>query len=381
MDSDAFTVLSLCSGVGGLDLGVSLAQPNARTICYVEIEAFACEILASRMEEEALDEAPIWTNIKTFNSEPWRGIVDCIIAGYPCQPFSVAGKQRGKDDPRHLWPYIKEIISDIEPSFCFFENVAGHLRLGFEQVHDDLQSMGYCVKAGLFTAEEIGASHRRERLFIMAYRKSDGSDRRMSHLREVQRESFEKYAAEFAGSGSASMADSEGIICERALRERNQPEQSERKVGGRSSKLANSDGSGFQEKRPELQTAGVTREEFKLADPESTGAGLNQPRLRQRAGGNCEKLADGNSARFQERCGCEPTQAQHQASEYCNSLLLFPPGPGGDWQEIPESLKPSICRMADGLADRVDRIRACGNGVVPLAAAYAWHTLFNTIER
>ena len=93
MDSRSLSVLSLCAGVGGLDLGFRMAQPNARTVCFVEIEAFACEILATRMEDKTMDEAPIWTDLRTFDGKPWRGLVDCITAGYPCQPFSVAGKQ------------------------------------------------------------------------------------------------------------------------------------------------------------------------------------------------------------------------------------------------------------------------------------------------
>lgn len=81
MDSRSLSVLSLCAGVGGLDLGIRMAQPNARTVCFVEIEAFACEILATRMEDKTMDEAPIWTDLRTFDGKPWRGLVDCITAG------------------------------------------------------------------------------------------------------------------------------------------------------------------------------------------------------------------------------------------------------------------------------------------------------------
>lgn len=92
MDHRSLYILSLCAGVGGLDLGIRVAQPNARAVCFVEIEAFACEILAMRMEDKSLDEAPVWTDLRSFDGKPWRGVVDCITAGYPCQPFSVAGK-------------------------------------------------------------------------------------------------------------------------------------------------------------------------------------------------------------------------------------------------------------------------------------------------
>lgn len=170
MDIPTCRVLSLCSGVGGLDLGLKLAMPTSRTVAYMEIEAYACEILVKRMQEKILDPAPLWSNIKSFDGKPWCGKVDLITGGYPCQPFSVAGKKLGEKDPRHLWPHVRRIVSEVEPTLCFFENVGGHLQLGFEQVHDDLQGLGYKVKAGLFTAEEVGAPHRRERLFILAYR-------------------------------------------------------------------------------------------------------------------------------------------------------------------------------------------------------------------
>lgn len=163
MDIPTCRVLSLCSGVGGLDLGLKLAMPTSRTVAYMEIEAYACEILVKRMQEKILDPAPLWSDIKSFDGKPWRGKVDLITGGYPCQPFSVAGKKLGEKDPRHLWPHVRRIVSEVEPTLCFFENVGGHLQLGFEQVHDDLQGLGYKVKAGLFSAEEVGAPHRRER--------------------------------------------------------------------------------------------------------------------------------------------------------------------------------------------------------------------------
>ncbi len=165
--------LSLCAGAGGLDLGLHIAMPGYRTICYVERDAYAAATLVARMEDKALDQAPVWDDLTSFDGKPWRGLVDIVHGGYPCQPFSVAGRKLGDKDPRHLWPHIRRIVAEIDPPLCFFENVGGHLRLGFEQVDDDLRSMGYRVAAGLFAAEEVGAPHRRERLFILAYRHSN----------------------------------------------------------------------------------------------------------------------------------------------------------------------------------------------------------------
>ena len=175
MDQRTFNILSLCSGGGGLDLGVDLAMGSARTVCWVEWEAFAIEFLASRMEAKCLAPAPIWTDLRTFDGKPWRGVVDCITAGYPCQPFSLAGKRKGADDSRHLWPDVKRVIGECQPGICFLENVAGHLSLGAEEVFADLQELGYSIAAGLFTAAEVGATHKRERLFIMGDSHNTGS--------------------------------------------------------------------------------------------------------------------------------------------------------------------------------------------------------------
>ena len=123
----------------------------------------------ARMEAKALHAAPIWcADVKEFGGSPWNGCVDILTAGYPCQPFSASGKRRGQRDPRHLRPSIREAIAGIEPGIVYLENVAGHLSLGFETVVAELEGMGYATTAGLFSSAEVGASHRRERLFFLA---------------------------------------------------------------------------------------------------------------------------------------------------------------------------------------------------------------------
>lgn len=163
-----FRVLSLCSGGGGLDLGLRMAVPNARTVCYVEIEAFAAACLEAKMSEGWLDEAPIWSDLSTFDGKSWRGAVDCVMGGYPCQPFSVAGQRSGVDHAEHLWPHVRRIVEETEPTWCFFENVSGHITLGLDTVFADLQGLDYDTEVGIFAAEEVGATHKRERIFILA---------------------------------------------------------------------------------------------------------------------------------------------------------------------------------------------------------------------
>jgi len=172
MDSSkAVTHIGLCAGYGGIELGLQRAIPNLRSIALCEVEAFAIANLVAKMESGCLEPAPIWPNLKTFPWESFRGCVDILTGGYPCQPFSAAGKRQGADDPRHLWrPYIARGIRILQPRLCFFENVEGHISLGLSDVIEDLAGMGYRTTWGIFSAEECGAPHRRKRIFILAHR-------------------------------------------------------------------------------------------------------------------------------------------------------------------------------------------------------------------
>ncbi len=162
------TVISFCAGYGGIERGLDLAGVKHRVIAYVEIEAFAIANLVAKMEAGELAPAPIYTDLKTFPASYFRGKVDIFTGGYPCQPFSVAGKGLGKDDPRHLWPYLLEHIKAVKPVRCLWENVTGHIHRGLEEVIADLEGEGYDTTWGIFSAAEVGAKHRRERIFILA---------------------------------------------------------------------------------------------------------------------------------------------------------------------------------------------------------------------
>jgi DNA (cytosine-5)-methyltransferase 1 len=168
--SKAVTHIGLCAGYGGIELGLQRAIPSLRTVALCEIEAFAIANLVSKMEAGLMDPAPIWSDLKTFPWEAFRDRVDILTGGYPCQPFSAAGKRQGADDPRHLWPYIARGIRILRPRCCFFENVEGHISLGLSDVIEDLAGMGYRTTWGIFSASEVGAPHQRKRVFILANR-------------------------------------------------------------------------------------------------------------------------------------------------------------------------------------------------------------------
>jgi site-specific DNA-cytosine methylase len=178
--TQAVTHISLCAGYGGIDLGLKRAIPTLRTIAFSEIEAFACANLVSKMEAGLLDPAPIWTNLKTFPWSDFRDRVDILSGGYPCQPFSAAGKRQGADDPRHLWPFISAGIALMRPSVCFFENVEGHISLGLPDVIEDLAGLGYRTTWGIFSASEVGAPHQRKRVFILAESRGERGAARIS---------------------------------------------------------------------------------------------------------------------------------------------------------------------------------------------------------
>jgi DNA (cytosine-5)-methyltransferase 1 len=170
----SLTTLSLCTGYGGIERGLELAGEQLNVLAAVEIEAFAIANLVAKMEQGKLAPSPIWSNLKTLPVGAFRDRVDLITGGYPCQPFSAAGKRAGKDDPRHLWPYIRDIIESVRPVRCFFENVEGHISLGLREVVSDLESLGYKTAWGIFSATEVGAPHQRKRVYILADSSSAG---------------------------------------------------------------------------------------------------------------------------------------------------------------------------------------------------------------
>lgn len=299
--------LSLCSGIGGLDLGVELALPDYRAVCYVERDEYCQRILEARMRDGGLADAHVWDDLTTFDGTEWNGRVDLVTAGFPCQPSSVAGKRRGTADERWIWPDIARIIREVGPRLVFLENVPGLLSCGFGEVLGDLAEIGLDADWDVFSAAGIGASHIRQRVWILAYRRRFG----VEWLQPKR----------FAGGGHSPSA---GTLC---------------------SALGDTDGHGFE--RTDL---------------------LLQPR---------------------------PPHPNH-AHAFGASLPIFAPGPDGrrEWQAIldhypdlapavEKTSEPFIRRMVDGHLIWVDpagvyrkwRLRALGNSVVPLAAAYAFRTL------
>lgn len=156
--------VDLCSGIGGFSLAFEEVGLS-KTIMFCDTEKWCRDILAKHWPN-----VPITEDVKELANDPERNVPDCDIltAGYPCQPFSVAGKQRGTEDDRHIWPYIFRIVAHKRPTWCCFENVYGHVGMGLDEVLHDLESEGYATRTFIVPASGIGARHKRDRLWIIA---------------------------------------------------------------------------------------------------------------------------------------------------------------------------------------------------------------------
>lgn len=165
---DIAKVISLCTGYGGIEIGLSMASLPYESIAMVEREAFAISNLVDKMEKAIIRPTPIWTDVTTFPASKFRRKVDFLVGGLPCQPVSCAGKRKGAKDERWLWDDALRIIEDCQPTMCFFENVQGFITKGLRDVLIGLEQRGYKTTWGIFSAAEVGAPHERKRVFVLA---------------------------------------------------------------------------------------------------------------------------------------------------------------------------------------------------------------------
>ena len=361
------TVLSLCTGYGGIERGLELAGFEHRTVAHVEIEAFAAANLVAKMETGQLVPAPVWSDLKTLPAHCFRDRVDVLTGGYPCQPFSAAGLRKGAEDPRHLWPYIYDHIRTIRPVRCFFENVEGHISLGLREVIDDLEGLGYQTTWGVFSASEVGAPHQRKRVYILAYASGAGRQQvtRSSHEDEAAHEgraSIQSHisAGDGEGRGAGAMANSNSAGQQPSERQPRSPEA--RHNAGRGSK-AMADATGN-----DARTI--------IRDLEGEDGKKNRPQVEEqkdsRQFGDCgSDVADATSQGSQGRVqgGQDQERQGQQGHARRGSAAHRQPEP------VSWATEPDVGRVVDGGAFRVDRLRLLGNGVVPHTAAKAWIVL------
>ena len=321
-------ILSLCTGIGGLDIGLHAGLRavghSPRTVCYVEREAFAVACLGKAIEEGRLDDAPIWLGDLQLMPLDLLPRIDIITGGYPCQPFSAAGKRKGELDPRHLWPSVLETVRALRPRGVFFENVAGHISLGLFDVLSDLESSGYRTSWGCYSAASVGAPHRRERVFILG------------------------------------MADA-GLHDATPRGKRAAPSEGRRAGHGQS-------GSG-RDAGPRHREA--TGQAGSMADAPIVNGGRRSAQQEDRE----ESSARGELA---DACG-EGSQRRNSDVRRTHQWPSRPSSPQRS-HEPSRTIEPRLGRNAHGLPDRVDRLRALGNSVVPQQAEMAFIDLWNQLQ-
>ena len=403
--ADSWNILSLCTGGGGLDRAVGLVVETARTVCVVEREAFALAVLASKAEALGVAMPPVWTDLTTFDGRPWRGVVDCVVAGIPCQPHSLAGKRLGAADERNLWPAAERVIREVEPPWVFLENVGGAVAFFGEHVLPGLERLGYRVEAGLFTASEVGAPHKRERLFVLAHRQRE----RRGDLQRNQEPTATRNDIR-AVAGGSSVADTKPADGRRNRAERGpegravvgwagadvgnaagtrhdeawcwqspQSKSGKRLSGKRGGDVADAERAepGAGEPGIEGQAAAGGRHRppdrgAELADAQGQRASTaEQPGQRCGLESDGRAVADASGAEYPQRQGQRQDDGEEREAPSGSGLPLFPPPPGIDLTALAKALSR---------ARSTGEARAAAVFALGLARriAGAWEGLFRT---
>lgn len=309
--NERLRTMELFAGAGGGVLGALL---NGHVpVCYVEREPYAQRVLIQRMRDGLLPDAPIWDDVRTFDGVPWRGRVDVVSGGFPCQDISVAGKGAGLEGARSgLWSEMARIVREVGPRYVFVENSPALTSRGLGVVLRDLAALGYNAEWGVLGARDVGAPHRRDRIWILAH--ADGE-------RELQPKRGERDQWRRVGDGCKDVPHTDGErIREQQRRVCGQggAGKAELAINGSKGPMAHADG-----------------ERLEKLDVSALGDRMGQPARRVDA----------------------PTWWGRDPAE----------GP----------VESRVGRVVDGMADRVDRLRAIGNGQVSAVAASAWRLLMD----
>lgn len=310
----AMRELALFAGAGGGILAGQLL--GWRTLCAVERDAYAAQVLAQRQNDGILEPFPIWSDVETFDGTPWRGRVDVISGGFPCQDISVAGNGEGITGKRSgLWAEFARIIREVQPRFAFVENSPALTSRGLGVVLGDLASMGFDAKWGVLGASDLGAHHDRFRIWIV------GTNTHTDHAGQC--------ADQGRGCSTREKRHHPWRLCDQ---------------------VSNSDCHRLREQQGRICWEDRQGEAF--------------PRIH----GQTEQVANSNS---------NSIQRLEQKSQSCKHRrqtgLCGGEGSRPEWPAWP--IEPELGRVANGVACRMDRIKALGNGQVPRVAVAAFEEL------
>ena len=333
-----FKVLDLFSGIGGFSLGLERTG-GFETVAFCEIEPFPRKVLAKHWPS-----IPIFNDVRELRGDD-VGPVDVVCGGFPCQPWSGAGKQGGVEDDRDLWPAMLRVIADIRSTWVIGENVRGFVSnpLGLDRSLSDLEALGYTCRAFVIPACGVGAPHRRDRCWIVAHRDTNGTSEQRDG-REVPDLDRHGAATQQGRDNLESRADGDGFQ-QRAETVAHMP----RFQPGR------------EDERPERERVGAGGEPVAMANPgirRLGGQDGGQGELTRRAEtvGTGEDVADADSDNGQRWGGSV------QMGRVGESREAEENGFTGGTQWLPE---PGVGRVAHGVSQRVDRLKGLGNAVIP----------------
>ena len=313
--------LALFAGAGGGILGGHLL--GWRTVCAVEWEPYPASVLAARQNDGFLPPFPIWDDVQTFDGHPWRGVVDVISGGFPCQDISAAGAGAGIDGERSgMWREMARIIHEVRPRFVFVENSPMLTSRGLGTVLGDLAKMGFDARWGVLGAVDVGAPHLRDRIWIRAERRGF-----LSHSK-LHGDGRGEQQSQSVKEAQGDVANTEGVGNRRELRGLHRQNEAQRQPKERR-----------EDSTTELNNGGEN-----VDNPGSLGS--------------CGKKTNGKLGG--------------------NRSTI--PSMGGKWWErepesTPRTTQPELGGVAYGVADRMDRLKAIGNGQVSEVARRAWELL------
>ncbi len=362
----AYNELALFAGAGGGILGGKLLGWN--TIGAVEIEKYPRDILLQRQRDGILEPFPIWDDITTFNGKPWKGCVDIVSGGFPCQDISAAGKGEGITGERSgLWKEFARVIDEIRPRFCFVENSPMLTSRGLGAVLGDLAEMGYDARWCVLGADDAGAPHRRKRIWILGYTSMHGQpsteERKSSDERSDNGQTREIKAGKSEGPGPSGtnekMADAES---------REPREQKARDRGesfSRGSKEMADTGSHSQRTPEKLQSEQQNTIREDIGD-------------RRCSWWDTDPADISDTNKFNDdfrRHGTSEVQRKQSGQTEVSGCEIYPRTNKRRPKGATRPTKPRLGRVAHGVAHRVDRLKGIGNGQVPGVEAIAFTIL------